>query len=106
MCCKALPGQKTGSKPLDLFFTFCCPALDVITDLCFGKDLYAVDVPNFQTPVVVALHNLTPAFTSFRHFSLLHNIISSMLPNMSVMMNPEGASEGVDRRPRQQSQQP
>lgn len=63
--------------------------MGVITGLCFGKDLYAVDVPNFQAPLDVALDNLTPAFTSFRHFTLLHNIISSMLPNMSAMMNPD-----------------
>jgi cytochrome P450 len=63
--------------------------MDVITHLCFGKDIKAVEAPDFKAPLVEALHNSTPAFTVFRHFSLLRKMVFNMPPKMSIAMNPD-----------------
>ncbi|KAI9865057.1 MAG: hypothetical protein M1830_006062, partial [Pleopsidium flavum] len=82
---------KRRGKPSDLFYAYRCVTMDVITCLCFGQSIDAVDEPDFKAPLVEAMHISTLIFPFFKHFDLYRKMIMSCPPRISVALSPETA---------------
>jgi hypothetical protein len=62
-------------KSADLLFAFRCFAVDTITAYCFGNSVDALNEPDWQVPIVVAMDNSLPAFHFFKHFPLIRRLV-------------------------------
>lgn len=65
--------------------------MDVITSLCFGQPINAVDKPDFKAPLVEAMQNGIPIVTVFKHFPIVRILINSMPPDIGIAMSPDVA---------------
>jgi len=65
--------------------------MDVITYLCFGQSIDAIDEPDFKAPLVEAMHTSTLLFPFFKHFNLYRKMIVNCPPKISVAFSPETA---------------
>ena len=63
--------------------------MDVITYLCFGQSLNAVNEPGFKAPLIEAMHNSTPLVPVFKHFKLIRKLIMSLPPNIAIATSPD-----------------
>ncbi|KAF5854193.1 hypothetical protein GGP41_006990 [Bipolaris sorokiniana] len=86
--CAAFERQAKASKPTDLFYAFRCMSVDVITTLCFGNPIHAVDAPDFNAPIVVALDASTPVSLYFKYSDLFKNFILKCPPKLSRILSP------------------
>ncbi|KAI8935073.1 hypothetical protein NX059_007668 [Plenodomus lindquistii] len=86
--CAAFERQTKASKPSDLFYAFRCLSTDVITTFCFGKPIHAIDAPDFNAPIVVAMDNSLPVVVFFKYSNLIKNFIIKSPPKLSKMMSP------------------
>ncbi|EUC34954.1 hypothetical protein COCCADRAFT_35526 [Bipolaris zeicola 26-R-13] len=86
--CAAFERQARASKPTDLFYAFRCMSVDVITTLCFGNPIHAVDAPDFNAPIVVALDASTPVALYFKYSDLFKNFILKCPPKISRILSP------------------
>lgn len=89
--CSAFKRQTQASKGSNLFYAFRCLSTDVITTLCFGKPIHAIDAPDFEAPVVVAMDASLPIVLFFKYSSLIKNFILKSPPELSKKMSPETA---------------
>lgn len=86
--CAALERQAKADKSTDLFYAFRCMSVDVITTLCFGNPVNAVDTPDFKAPIVVALDASTPVSLYFKYSDLFKNFILKCPPDLSRKLSP------------------
>ncbi|USP72789.1 uncharacterized protein yc1106_00063 [Curvularia clavata] len=86
--CAALERQAKAKKSTDLFYAFRCMSVDVITTLCFGNPINAVDTPDFKAPIVVALDASTPVSLYFKYSDLFKNFILKCPPDLSRKLSP------------------
>lgn len=63
-------------------------SVDVITTLCFGNPIHAVDAPDFKAPIVVALDASTPVSLYFKYSDLFKNFILKCPPKLSRVLSP------------------
>lgn len=63
-------------------------SVDVITTLCFGNPIHAVDAPDFNAPIVVALDASTPVALYFKYSDLFKNFILKCPPKISRILSP------------------
>lgn len=63
-------------------------SVDVITTLCFGNPIHAVDAPDFNAPIVVALDASTPVSLYFKYSDLFKNFILKCPPKLSRILSP------------------
>ncbi|KNG46269.1 cytochrome p450 monooxygenase, partial [Stemphylium lycopersici] len=89
--CAALERNSRLSKSCDMFYAFRCMSVDVITTLCFGSPVNAVDAPDFEAPIVVALDASMPASLYFKYSDLFKNFIMKCPPNISRVLSPATA---------------
>ncbi|KAH7091937.1 cytochrome P450 monooxygenase-like protein [Paraphoma chrysanthemicola] len=89
--CAAFERQSKASKSADLLFAYRCMSMDVIMTFCFGKPIDAVDAPDFQAPIVVAMDASAPVFVNFKYSDVFKNMILKCPPNLSKIMSPETA---------------
>lgn len=89
--CAAFERQSRAAKSADLLLAYRCMSMDVIMTFCFGKPIDAVDAPDFQAPIVVAMHASAPVFVNFKYSEPFKNMILKCPPNLSKMMSPETA---------------
>ncbi|KAF2849812.1 cytochrome P450 monooxygenase-like protein [Plenodomus tracheiphilus IPT5] len=86
--CAAFERQTKASKSSNIFYAFRCLSTDVITTFCFGKPIHAIDAPDFNAPIVVAMDNSLPVFVLFKYSNLIKNFIMKSPPKLSKMMSP------------------
>ncbi|KAF2030401.1 cytochrome P450 monooxygenase-like protein [Setomelanomma holmii] len=89
--CTAFERQGKANKSADLLFAYRCMSMDVIMSLCFGQPIDAVEVPDFQAPIVVAMDASAPVFVNFKYSDLFKNFILKCPPKLSKIMSPETA---------------
>lgn len=65
--------------------------MDIITSLCFGKSVNALDEPDFKAPIIVAMDASLPVFSRFKHYEWYKNMIMNCPPNLSKKLSPETA---------------
>jgi hypothetical protein len=65
--------------------------MDILTYLCYGNSINAMDEPEFKAPLVEAMHTVTPLAPMLQHFWLYKYMIQNMPPNISVKLSPETA---------------
>ncbi|KAL1989438.1 hypothetical protein VTN49DRAFT_7249 [Thermomyces lanuginosus] len=80
--------ERRGSKPVDLFYAYRCMSVDVITYLCFGNSVDAINAPDHKAPIIVAMDASLPVFVGFKHSSLLKNAIMKCPPKLSKIVSP------------------
>jgi hypothetical protein len=86
--CKALERESAAGKPTDLFWAFRCMTMDIITYLCFGSSVDAINAPGFQAPIIEAMDASLPVFVRFKHSELFKNMIMNCPPNLSKIVSP------------------
>lgn len=65
--------------------------MDVITYLCFGQPINAVDEPDFKSPLIEAMDSGLPIITIFKHFPIVRILINTMPPDIGIAMSPDVA---------------
>lgn len=70
-------------------YAFRCMTMDIITYLCFGKSVDAINEPNFQAPILLALDASTSVFVRFKHSEVYKNMIQKCPPNIAKKISPE-----------------
>lgn len=63
--------------------------MDVITYLCFGQDIDAVNEPDFESPLIKAMADGADIITMFKHFPLLRRLVLSIPPEQAIKSNPQ-----------------
>jgi hypothetical protein len=63
-------------------------AMDMITSLCFGKPIHAVDAPDFKAPIIVAMDASSEIFLRFKYSDLYKNMIMKCPPKLSKILSP------------------
>jgi hypothetical protein len=86
--CAAFERQSKISDSVDLHFAFKCMAMDMITSLCFGKPIHAVDAPDFKAPIVVAMDASSEIFLRFKYSDMYKNMIMKCPPKLSKILSP------------------
>lgn len=66
--CAALAANNEKGKSSDMLFGLRCFTLDTITQFCFAKDVAAVDAPDFQAPIIIAMDAALGPFAVFKNF--------------------------------------
>lgn len=89
--CAAFERQSKANKPCDLFYAFRCMSMDVITYLCFGASVNAIEAPDFKAPIIEAMDASLPVFVRFKHAEWYKNMIMNCPPNISRVVSPETA---------------
>ncbi|KAJ9663462.1 hypothetical protein H2201_005670 [Coniosporium apollinis] len=89
--CAAFERQSKANKPCDLFYAFRCMSMDVITYLCFGASVDAIEAPDFKAPIIEAMDASLPVFVRFKHAEWYKNMIMNCPPNISRVVSPETA---------------
>ena len=65
--------------------------MDIITYLCFGKSVDAVQDPDFASPIILAMDASTPVLLRFKHSDLYKNMIQKCPPAIGKMVSPDTA---------------
>ncbi|KAL9095313.1 MAG: hypothetical protein Q9165_002570 [Trypethelium subeluteriae] len=76
------------SAPVDLFFAYRCLTMDIITFLCFGTSINAIDEPDFRAPITEAMEASLPVFIRFKHSDLYKNMILGCPAEISKIISP------------------
>lgn len=66
-------------------------SMDIITYLCFGKSVDAINEPDFKAPIIVAMDASLPVFVRFKHSEMYKNMIMNCPPNLSKILSPATA---------------
>ncbi|KIX08873.1 uncharacterized protein Z518_03530 [Rhinocladiella mackenziei CBS 650.93] len=80
--------SRHADRPVDLFYAFRCMSIDVITYLCFGNSVDAINAPDHKAPIIVAMDASLPVFVAFKHSSLYKNMIIHCPPTISKFVSP------------------
>jgi cytochrome P450 len=62
--------------------------MDIITYLCFGSSVDAINAPGFQAPIIEAMDASLPVFVRFKHSELYKNMIMNCPPKLSKLLSP------------------
>ncbi|KAF9701954.1 hypothetical protein EKO04_001059 [Ascochyta lentis] len=89
--CAAFAKQSKASKSADLYFAYRCMSMDIICTFCFGKSIHAVDAPDFEAPIVVAMDASLPVFIRFKYSDMYKNMILKCPPKLSRIISPSTA---------------
>ncbi|KAI9663042.1 MAG: hypothetical protein M1821_008090 [Bathelium mastoideum] len=80
--------HSTTNTPVDLYLAFRCLTLDIITLLCFGTSIDAINHPGFHAPIVDAMDASSPTFIRFKHFDWYKNMILGCPAEVSKVLSP------------------
>ncbi|KAJ6599961.1 cytochrome P450, partial [Mycena vulgaris] len=67
-----------GDTPCNLFMAFRAATLDIITSYCFAQSFDALDYPEFQHPILLAILSGVSAIWTFKYFPSLYFIVEHM----------------------------
>ena len=87
--CAAFARSSANGTPVDLYLAYRCLTIDVITSLCFGESIKAIDQPGFRAPLVEAMDASLPVFVQFKHFELYRKLILNCPTKLAQMLTPE-----------------
>jgi hypothetical protein len=62
--------------------------MDVITYLCYGQSVDAINAPGFQAPIIEAMDASLPVFVRFKHSEMYKNMIIKCPPKISRIISP------------------
>jgi cytochrome P450 len=62
--------------------------MDIITYLCFGQSVDAINAPGFKAPIIEAMDASLPVPTYFKHSELYKNMIMKCPPDLSRKISP------------------
>jgi cytochrome P450 len=62
--------------------------MDIITYLCFGSSVDAINAPGFQAPIIEAMDASLPVFVRFKHSEMYKNMIMNCPPKLSKILSP------------------
>ncbi len=65
--------------------------MDIITYLCFGRSVDAIDEPGFKAPIIVAMDASLPVFVRFKHSEIYKKMIVNCPPTISKVISPATA---------------
>lgn len=65
--------------------------MDVITYLCFGQPMDAINEPDFKAPLIGAMHAGTLLVPIFVHFKIIRKWIMDCPPELAIAMSPDTA---------------
>lgn len=85
--CSAIARQNAEGKSSNFNHAIRCFSLDTITTVCFAKSMDATLMPDFESPVVIAMDNAAPMLKTFAHFPLLRSILSKIPPSALMALN-------------------
>ncbi|KAL6246705.1 hypothetical protein RBB50_006012 [Rhinocladiella similis] len=83
--------RRHTDSPVNLYYAFRCMSIDVITYLCFGNSVDAVNAPDHVAPIILALDASLPVFPAFKHSSMYKNMIINCPPSISKVVSPQTA---------------
>lgn len=63
----------------------------VASDLCFGNSVNAINAPNHEAPIILAMDASLPVFVRFKHSSLYKGVITNCPPRLSKIVSPATA---------------
>ena len=63
--------------------------MDIITYLCFGKSLNAMDEPGFRAPIIVAMDASQEVFVRFKHSELYKSMIVKCPQSITRIVAPD-----------------
>lgn len=89
--CNAFERCAKSGNAADLTWGFRCMSMDVITYLCFGKSVDAIEAPEFKSPIIVAMDASVEVFRRFKHFDWYKNMIMGCPPKISRVISPDTA---------------
>ncbi len=89
--CASLTMLSAAGKAADLFYAYRCMTMDVITYLCFGQSVDAINEPNFKAPIIVAMDASLAVFVRFKHSDFYKNMIMNCPPRLSKILSPATA---------------
>ncbi|KAJ6499845.1 cytochrome P450 [Mycena vulgaris] len=67
-----------GDTPCNLFMAFRAATLDIITSYCFAQSFEALDYPEFQHPILLAILSGVSAIWTFKYFPSLYFLMEHM----------------------------
>ncbi|KAI9459866.1 putative P450 monooxygenase [Lactarius psammicola] len=73
--CNALAHQFAAGESSDLVLGFHCFSVDVIMDICYGKNWDATKVPDFQSDIVLASQAVLPIITVRKYSGTLVKVM-------------------------------
>ncbi|KAH7062170.1 cytochrome P450 monooxygenase-like protein [Macrophomina phaseolina] len=86
--CAAFASNAQENSPSDLYYAFRCMTMDVITYLCFGASVAALQAPGFRAPILLAMDASSAVFVRFKHSALYKTLITSCPPRLAVVLSP------------------
>ncbi|RMZ87608.1 hypothetical protein DV736_g5157, partial [Chaetothyriales sp. CBS 134916] len=86
-----MTAQSESGKSVDMLFALRCFTIDMVTTFCFARSVDAIDAPNFQAPIVEAMHTSNPTFVLLKHFPLFRKTLFSLPPWLAIKASPETA---------------
>jgi cytochrome P450 len=86
--CKAFDRQTAAGKPSDLYWAFRCMTMDIVTYLCFGSSVDAINAPEFKAPIIAAMDASYPVVVRFKHSFLYKDMILGCPPKISKVISP------------------
>ncbi|EAS30658.3 uncharacterized protein CIMG_06137 [Coccidioides immitis RS] len=84
--CKSFERKKNST--VNLFYAFRCMSIDVITYLCFGSSVDAINAPDHQAPIIIAMDASLPVFVRFKHSAFYKSMIVNCPPAISKIVSP------------------
>ncbi|SLM39398.1 cytochrome p450 monooxygenase [Lasallia pustulata] len=80
-----------AGKPADLFYGYRCLTIDIITYLCFGHSIDAIEEPEFRAPLVLAMEPLLLEAIRIKHSDTYKAIMTHCPPSLLSKFNPATA---------------
>ncbi|TKA72784.1 hypothetical protein B0A49_03538 [Cryomyces minteri] len=89
--CAAFRRESDAKEPIDIFYGFRCLTVDIITYLCFGSSVDAIEEPHFNAPIVQAMSAVGTTQVRFKYSTLYRNMILKCPSYLSKKLSPETA---------------
>ena len=89
--CQVLEEHATIKRCVDVNYAFRCMTMDVITYLCFGRSLDALNAPKFEAPIITAMDESLQVILRFKHSDVYKNIIQKCPPGIAKFLSPKTA---------------
>lgn len=78
-----------AGKPIDIYKAFRCFAVDGITSFCFGTSQEATEAPDFEAPLVEAMHASMSEVHKLLRFPFLKKFIENSPDRLICFLEPQ-----------------
>ncbi|PQE29408.1 Cytochrome P450 protein [Rutstroemia sp. NJR-2017a WRK4] len=86
--CEVLTANNSTNQSSNLFLGLRSFALDAITSFCFATSANALSVPDFQSPIILAMEASHESNPLFKHFPHLRILITNLPTHLSAILSP------------------